>query len=72
MEPSIIMADKLQGRISAVRGAVVDVAFAHGLPRINEALAILHEDGSSLLAEVQAHLDGKFLLGRDKVQEFNP
>jgi F-type H+-transporting ATPase subunit beta len=59
MEPSIIMADRLQGRISAIRGAVIDVAFAHGLPRINEALAILHEDGASMLAEVQAHLDDR-------------
>ncbi|MDW5377925.1 F0F1 ATP synthase subunit beta [Halomonas sp. HP20-15] len=51
------MAEELLGWVSAVRGAVVDVAFPHGLPRINEALAILREDGSALLVEVQAHLD---------------
>lgn len=59
MEPSIIMGDKLQGRVSAVRGAVVDVAFPHGLPRINDALVIAREDGASMLAEVQAHLDDR-------------
>ncbi|SFH43059.1 F0F1 ATP synthase subunit beta [Modicisalibacter xianhensis] len=51
------MADRLQGKVTAVRGAVVDVAFSQGLPRINEALAIARGESAPLLAEVQAHLD---------------
>ena len=46
------------GRVTAVRGAVVDVVFnaAAGLPPIGEALWI---DGpeAAIAAEVQAHLD---------------
>jgi F-type H+/Na+-transporting ATPase subunit beta len=46
------------GRIAAVRGAVVDVAFsAHPLPAIDEALLIEKDDGQRIVAEVQAHLD---------------
>jgi F-type H+-transporting ATPase subunit beta len=47
-----------QGRVTAVRGAVVDVAFdaAAGLPPIGEALWI-DAPGTPIAAEVQAHLD---------------
>src|SRR5574337_281941 len=46
-----------EGRIVAVRGAVVDVAFGAGpLPAIGDALAI-DGGGEPLPAEVQAHLD---------------
>jgi F-type H+-transporting ATPase subunit beta len=45
-----------EGRVSAVRGAVLDVSFAGPLPALGEALAVQREDGSNLLAEVQAHL----------------
>jgi F-type H+-transporting ATPase subunit beta len=46
------------GLVSAVRGAVLDVAFAQGsLPAINEALHIALADGRVLVAETQAHLD---------------
>lgn len=48
-----------EGRIVAVRGAVVDVAFGAGpLPAIGDALAIDRGgNGEPLPAEVQAHLD---------------
>jgi F-type H+-transporting ATPase subunit beta len=48
-----------QGRVVAVRGAVLDVAFddeAQALPAVNEALHIAGPQGALLLAEVQAHL----------------
>ncbi len=46
------------GRVTAVRGAVVDVAFNAGaLPLIEEALEITTDDGPPIIAEVQAHLD---------------
>jgi F-type H+/Na+-transporting ATPase subunit beta len=46
------------GRVTAVRGAVVDVAFHAGtLPLIEEALEITTDDGPPIIAEVQAHLD---------------
>jgi F-type H+/Na+-transporting ATPase subunit beta len=45
------------GRIAAVHGSVIDIAFAGGvLPAINEAVAIEWDLGSSLIAEVQQHL----------------
>ena len=54
------MTESLQyspGTIVAVRGAVVDVAFAgQRLPPIDDALVVDH-DGKTLLLEVQAHLD---------------
>jgi F-type H+/Na+-transporting ATPase subunit beta len=47
-----------RGRVTAVRGAVVDVAFDAGdLPMIEEELVIMTDDGSPIIAEVQAHLD---------------
>ncbi|WP_349665484.1 F0F1 ATP synthase subunit beta [Pseudomonas sp. NW5] len=46
-----------EGRVSAVRGAVLDVYFPEALPALGEALRVQCEDGSRLLAEVQAHLD---------------
>lgn len=46
------------GRVTAVRGAVVDVAFDAGeLPLIEEALLIIADDAPPIVAEVQAHLD---------------
>jgi F-type H+-transporting ATPase subunit beta len=50
--------DSPLGRVTAVRGAVVDVAFNAGaLPLIEEALEITTDDGPPIIAEVQAHLD---------------
>ncbi|MDV7211062.1 F0F1 ATP synthase subunit beta [Azotobacter beijerinckii] len=51
------VAANLEGSVSAVRGAVIDVSFPAALPAIGDALAILRGDGKPLLAEVQAHLD---------------
>lgn len=46
-----------RGRVSAVRGAVVDVQFDDGLPPLGDVLEISQDTGAPLLAEVQAHLD---------------
>jgi len=46
------------GRVVAVRGAVVDIAFSAGsLPPIDDALSIKDAEQGTVLAEVQAHLD---------------
>ena len=46
------------GRVLAVRGAVVDVAFDGGeLPRLDEALVVEWDQPGVLVVEVQAHLD---------------
>jgi len=45
------------GRVVAVRGAVIDIAFDEGaLPEINEAVAI-GQGSDAIVAEVQAHLN---------------
>ena len=50
--------DGAQGRVVAVRGAIVDVAFDNAaLPLIEESLSILTDRGPPIIAEVQAHLD---------------
>lgn len=46
-----------EGHIVAVRGAVIDAAFSGELPGIDDALVIFRDDGSTILAEVQSHLD---------------
>ncbi|KGC55595.1 F0F1 ATP synthase subunit beta [Burkholderia pseudomallei] len=49
--------DEGAGRVVAVRGAVVDVAFDGGaLPALNEALTIPVDGAAPILAEVHAHL----------------
>jgi F-type H+/Na+-transporting ATPase subunit beta len=49
--------DRRLGRIVAVHGSVVDIAFAGGaLPAINDAVAIEWDLGPPLVAEVQQHL----------------
>ncbi|MFC0709140.1 hypothetical protein [Azorhizophilus paspali] len=53
-----MVATQLEGLVSAVRGAVIDVTFAAKLPPIGDALAILRDDGEPL-AEVQAYLDAR-------------
>ncbi|WP_296706014.1 F0F1 ATP synthase subunit beta [Rhodoblastus sp.] len=48
------------GKVVAIRGAVVDVAFAAGeLPPIEDALLIEDAESRTVMAEVQAHLDEK-------------
>jgi F-type H+-transporting ATPase subunit beta len=49
---------RARGRLTAVSGSVVDVAFPHGsLPRINEALQVVNHGGASVTLEVHQHLD---------------
>jgi F-type H+-transporting ATPase subunit beta len=49
--------DPISGRVVAVHGSVVDIAFTVGaLPAINEAVAIDWDLGPPLVAEVQQHL----------------
>jgi F-type H+/Na+-transporting ATPase subunit beta len=57
--PALAAASGLRavGRVSAVRGAVLDVTFETGtLPPVEDALSIVRDDGSRLTAEVEAHL----------------
>ncbi|HME27775.1 MAG TPA: F0F1 ATP synthase subunit beta [Acetobacteraceae bacterium] len=50
--------DPLSGRVVAVRGAVLDVAFdAQTLPAMEEALLIASDPSQTLIAEVQSHLN---------------
>jgi F-type H+-transporting ATPase subunit beta len=49
---------RTDGRVSAIRGGVVDVAFSSSeLPAINDALAVEWDQPEPLLLEVQSHLD---------------
>jgi F-type H+-transporting ATPase subunit beta len=53
-----------QGRVLAVRGAVIDVGFAEAaLPRLEEALIVEWDRPETLVLEVQAHLDGNSVRG---------
>ncbi len=46
------------GKIAKIMGVVVDVEFHSGdLPGINQALEILKDDGSTLICEVQEHIN---------------
>ncbi len=45
------------GSVVSVRGAMVDVIFAGGLPPLNDALHVLWSAGTPLTLEVQSHLD---------------
>ncbi len=46
------------GRVVAIRGAVIDIAFPGGdLPPIDDALIVRDGDGGSVVVEVQAHRD---------------
>ena len=48
----------MSGRVVAVRGAVLDVAFdAQTLPAMEEALLIASDPSQTLIAEVQSHLN---------------
>ncbi len=53
-----------EGKVVAVRGAVIDVAFAAGeLPRLDEALIVEWDRPETLIVEVQAHLDERTVRG---------
>ena len=43
------------GRVTAVHGSVIDLAFDGSMPGINEAIAIDTDQGATLIAEVQQH-----------------
>ena len=46
------------GRVIAVRGAVLDVKFDGAtLPRVEDALLVTPDKGTPIIAEVQSHLD---------------
>ena len=48
----------IDGRVTAVRGAVLDVAFEGAtLPPIDDALLITRDKSTPIIAEVQSHLD---------------
>ena len=50
--------EPIGGRVVAVRGPVIDVAFAEGhLPAVNDALHVRWDRPGPLVAEVQSHLD---------------
>jgi F-type H+-transporting ATPase subunit beta len=54
MEPT----QAIDGRVIAVRGAVLDVGFdGAALPLVDEALLIMPDKGAPIIAEVQSHLD---------------
>jgi F-type H+/Na+-transporting ATPase subunit beta len=47
----------IDGRVTAVRGAVLDIAFDVAmLPPIDDALLIMPDKGAPIIAEVQSHL----------------
>ena len=53
-----------RGKVLAIRGAVVDVAFEAGeLPRLEEALIVEWDRPGALIVEVQAHLDERTVRG---------
>ncbi len=56
--------EKAAGRVIAVRGAVIDVAFESAeLPRLDEALVVEWDQPETLIVEVQAHLDERTVRG---------
>ena len=51
------MAEQNTGKITQIIGAVLDIKFSQGkLPKINEAIRIKTQDGTTLTAEVAQHL----------------
>ena len=57
-EASISSKGQFDGRVTAIRGAVVDLVFEHGPPPIDDAVEIEDADGRIVVAEIQAQLDG--------------
>src|SRR4029077_18130016 len=54
----------LDGRVTAVRGAVVDIAFdGTALPPIDDALVIMPDGAAPITVEVQAHLNESTVRG---------
>jgi F-type H+-transporting ATPase subunit beta len=58
MPPPASIASDDSGRVTAIRGAVIDIAFAMGsLPAVEQALEVTNAEGGLIRVEVQAHLD---------------
>ncbi|MGA7197574.1 MAG: F0F1 ATP synthase subunit beta [Roseiarcus sp.] len=56
-EISMATDGRFEGRVVAIRGAVIDLAFDYKLPSIEDAVEIVDSDGRAVVAEIQAHLD---------------
>jgi F-type H+/Na+-transporting ATPase subunit beta len=48
----------MRGRIVAIHGDVVEVAFRNGLPSIHEALSLKRNDAKEIVLEVYEHTSG--------------
>lgn len=58
MQTRLEAKDTSCGRVTAVRGSVIDIGFPAGpLPAISEAITIDWDRGAALVAEVELHLD---------------
>ncbi|HXZ16629.1 MAG TPA: F0F1 ATP synthase subunit beta, partial [Roseiarcus sp.] len=54
------MADQgVMGRVAAIRGAVLDLAFDGEPPPIEDAVEVVDSDGRVVVAEIQAQLDSR-------------
>ncbi len=49
-------AGRFVGRVEAIRGAVVDLAFEDAPPPVESAVEIVDSDGRAVVAEIQGHL----------------
>ena len=52
-------AARSEGRVAAIRGAVVDLVFEDGPPPIDDAVEIVDAEGRIVVAEIQAQLDAR-------------
>ena len=50
---------QFDGRVAAIRGAVVDLVFEGGPPPVDDAVEIADADGRIVVAEIQAQLDAR-------------
>src|SRR5208337_5000940 len=50
-------AGQFEGRVAAIRGAVIDLVFDRSPPPIEDAVEILDSEDRVVVAEIQAHLD---------------
>ena len=50
---------QFDGRVAAIRGAVVDLLFEGGPPPVDDAVEIADADGRIVVAEIQAQLDAR-------------
>ena len=51
--------ERVEGKVVAIRGAVIDLTFECALPPIEDAVEILNSGGRVVVAEIQAHIDGR-------------